>query len=249
MENHEKPIDARERLIVALDVPSAAAATAMVEALGEEVTFYKVGLELFTAAGMEFVRELRRRGKQCFLDLKLFDIGETVARAVAVIAREDIDFLTVHGEEQVMKAAAGAKGASRLRLLAVTVLTSLDQDDLKKMGIAMSVDELALQRARSAAECGCDGVITSAREARAIKEATGGRMLMVTPGIRLGEGDVQDQKRVATPAVAIENGADYLVVGRPITRAENPRQAARAMAAEMQAAFDRRSRAPLREPT
>lgn len=221
----------------------------MVHTLAGEITFYKVGLELFTAAGMELVRELRRRGKRCFLDLKLFDIGKTVARTVAVIAKEDVDFLTVHGEEQVMRAAAGAKGASRLRLLAVTVLTSLDQGDLRKMGIAMSVGELALQRAKSAAECGCDGVITSALEAREIKEGTGGRILIVTPGIRPADGDLQDQKRVATPAAAIENGADYLVVGRPITRAENPRQAARGIVAEMQAAFDQVSRAPGREPT
>jgi orotidine-5'-phosphate decarboxylase len=239
LENKTPAIDERERLIVALDVPSAADATAMVDALGDEVTFYKVGLELFTAASMSFVRELRKRDKQVFLDLKLFDIGETVARTIAVIAGEDVAFLTIHGEEQVMKAAVTARSASRLRLLAVTVLTSLDTQDLKKMGIAMPVKELAVQRAQAAADCGCDGVITSAEEARTIKDATAGRMLIVTPGIRPAGADVQDQKRVATPASAIANGADYLVIGRPITRATSPRDTAKAILAEMQVAFHR----------
>jgi orotidine-5'-phosphate decarboxylase len=232
------PVDARERMIVALDVSSAEAAFGIVEELGDQVLFYKVGFELFTAAGLPFVRELRSRHKNIFLDLKVFDISETVRRTVAVVAKEGIKFLTIHGNEANIKAAAEARAGSDLKLLAVTVLTSMDADDLDKMGFGRDVKRLVLLRAGIAAEAGCDGVITSAQEAKAIKEATGGRILIVTPGIRPDGSEEQDQKRIATPRIAIENGADYLVVGRPITGAADRKAAAAAILAEMQRAFN-----------
>lgn len=229
--------DARERLIVALDVPSREAALSLVEELGDQVIFYKIGFELFTAAGLDLVREMLRRNRRVFLDLKLYDISETVRKTVAIIAREGVDFLTIHGNDAIIRAAVQARAGSNLRLLAVTVLTSFDAADIQKLGLGCDVAALAVLRARNAVQDGCDGVITSAQEAAAIKAATGGKLLIVTPGIRQDGADVQDQKRVATPAVAIANGADYLVVGRPITGATDRKAAAQEILAEMQAAF------------
>ena len=176
------------------------------------------------------------------MDLKVFDIPETVRRTVSLIANEGVRFVTIHGNEKNIRAAAEARGESGLKLLAVTVLTSLDADDIKKLGLGHDIAKLAVQRARDAMEAGCDGVITSPHEAVQIKEATGGRLLIVTPGIRPDGSDVahDDQKRFASPTRAIGSGADYLVVGRPITGAPNPQEAAREIVAEMQSAFDER---------
>lgn len=227
-----------ERLIVALDVPTPQEARALAEALGDSVGFYKVGLELFSAAGyFELVEWLRLRGKKVFADLKLYDIPETVRRAVANIARSGASFLTVHGHRSVMEAAAREKGATRI--LAVTVLTSFDERDLQEMGSTRSVEELVLARARGAAETGCDGVIASGLEARSLKREFGERLLVVTPGIRPAAGAGDDQKRTVDVAQAFANGADYIVMGRPIRDAADPRAAAQAVQATIAAIFPR----------
>lgn len=218
-----------ERLIVALDVPSAAEARALVEKLGDAVRFYKVGLELFSAPGyFELVEWLVARGNRVFADLKLYDIPETVKRAVANLRACGATFLTVHGHRSVMEAAAREKGA--LKILAVTVLTSFDQRDLAEMGATKTLEELVLARARGAAETGCDGVIASGMEAAKLKAAFGGRLLVVTPGIRPAGGNpADDQKRTVDVAQAFANGADYIVVGRPVHKAAEPRAAALAI--------------------
>lgn len=218
----------RERLIVALDVPRAADARALTERLGDAACFYKVGLELFTAGGyFELIEWLLARGDRVFADLKLYDIPATVRRATANLAASGATFLTVHGHRSVMEAAASAKGA--LKILAVTVLTSLDARDLAEMRSQASLEELVLARARAALECGCDGVIASALEAARLKAEFGDRLLVVTPGIRpAGEG-AGDQKRTLGPEAALRAGADYLVVGRPIRDAADPRAAALAI--------------------
>jgi orotidine-5'-phosphate decarboxylase len=218
-----------ERLIVALDVPSAAEARALVEKLGDAVRFYKVGLELFSAPGyFELVEWLAGRGNRVFADLKLYDIPETVKRAVANLRACGATFLTVHGHRSVMEAAAREKGA--LKILAVTVLTSFDQRDLSEMGATKTLEALVLERARGAAETGCDGVIASAMEAAKLKAAFGERLLVVTPGIRpAGSKPADDQKRTADVAQAFANGADYIVVGRPVHQAADPRAAALAI--------------------
>jgi orotidine-5'-phosphate decarboxylase len=218
-----------ERLIVALDVPSAAEARALVEKLGDAVRFYKVGLELFSAPGyFELVEWLAGRGRRVFADLKLYDIPETVKRAVANLRGCGATFLTVHGHRSVMEAAAREKGA--VKILAVTVLTSFDQRDLAEMGATKTLDELVLARARGAAESGCDGVIASGMEAAKLKAAFGGRLLLVTPGIRPAGGNpADDQKRTVDVAQAFANGADYIVVGRPVHKAADPRAAALAI--------------------
>jgi orotidine-5'-phosphate decarboxylase len=218
-----------ERLIVALDVPSAAEARALVEKLGDAVRFYKVGLELFSAPGyFDLVEWLVGRGNQVFADLKLYDIPETVKRAVANLRACGATFLTVHGHRSLMEAAAREKGA--LKILAVTVLTSFDQRDLAEMGATKTLDELVLARARGAAESGCDGVIASGMEAAKLKAAFGGRLLVVTPGIRPAGGNpADDQKRTVDVAQAFANGADYIVVGRPVHKAAEPRAAALAI--------------------
>ena len=215
-----------ERLIVALDVPTPQQARALVEKLGDAARFYKIGLELFTAEGyFELLAWLTARGDQVFADLKLYDIPETVRRAVANLRRHGATFLTVHGHRSVMEAAAREKGS--MKILAVTVLTSFDQRDLSEMGTTRSVEELVLARARGAAESGCDGVISSGLEAQALKKAFGNRLLVVTPGIRPVENQpADDQKRTVDVAQAFANGADYIVVGRPIREAPNPRLAA-----------------------
>jgi len=215
-----------ERLIVALDVPTPKEARALVEKLGDAARFYKIGLELFTAEGyFELLAWLTARGNKVFADLKLYDIPETVRRAVANLRRHGATFLTVHGHRSVMEAAAREKGS--MKILAVTVLTSFDQRDLSEMGATRSVEELVLARARGAAESGCDGVISSGLEAQAVKKAHGNRLLIVTPGIRPMENKpADDQKRTVDVAQAFANGADYIVVGRPIREAPNPRIAA-----------------------
>ena len=231
-----KNIPARERLIAALDVPSAAEARAYAERLGDAVRFYKIGLELFTAGGyLELLAWLRSRGGKVFADLKLYDIPETVRRAVANLRGSGATFLTVHAERSIMEAAAREKGA--LKLLAVTALTSFDQRNLAEMGYAGSVEDLVLQRARAALESGCDGVIASGLEAPKIKAAFGTRLLVVTPGVRPAGTAAADQKRTVDVAQAFANGADYIVVGRPIRDAADPRAAAEAIQASIAAAF------------
>jgi orotidine-5'-phosphate decarboxylase len=221
-----KDIASRERLIVALDVPTAKEARALVERIGDAACFYKVGLELFSAGGyFELIDWLAARGNKVFADLKLYDIPETVRRAVANLRSSGATFLTVHGHRSVMEAAAAEKGG--LGILAVTVLTSFDQRDLDEMGATKSVQDLVLARARGAAESGCDGVIASGMEAGPLKQAFGSRLLVVTPGIRPVENrPSDDQKRAVDAAQAFRNGADYIVVGRPVRNAADPRAAA-----------------------
>ena len=230
-----RDIPRRERLIAALDVPDAAQARAYAERLGDAVRFYKIGLELFTAGGyLELLAWLEGRGGKVFADLKLYDIPETVRRAVANLRATGAEFVTLHAERSIMEAAAREKGA--LKLLAVTVLTSFDQKSLAEMGYAGSVEDLVLARARAALESGCDGVIASALEAPRIRAELGDRLLVVTPGIRPAGGDAGDQKRVMTPADAIRAGASHLVVARPIVAAVDRRRAAQAILEEMAAA-------------
>ena len=222
-------IPRNERLIVALDLPSAAEARALVERLGDAVRFYKVGLELFSAPGcFELIAWLAARGNKVFADLKLHDIPETVRRAVANLSGRGASFLTVHAHRSVLLAAAGEKGG--MKILGVTVLTSFDQKDLDEMGATRSVEELVLSRARAALETGCDGVIASGHEAARVKAHFKERLLVVTPGIRplqTGEKTVRDdQKRTVDVAQAFAAGADYIVVGRPIRDAADPRAAA-----------------------
>ena len=222
------PIPRAERLIVALDVPTPKEARALAERLGDSVRFYKIGLELFTAEGyFELLAWLTGRGNKVFADLKLYDIPETVRRAVANLRSTGATFLTVHAHRSVMEAAAREKGD--MKILAVTVLTSFDQRDLEEMGSTRTVEQLVLARAKGAAESGCDGVISSAHEAKALKAEFGGRLLVVTPGIRPVQNQKDDQKRTMDVAQAFANGADYIVVGRPIRDAADPRAAAEAI--------------------
>jgi orotidine-5'-phosphate decarboxylase len=229
MTKRHQEIPRAERLIVALDLPTAAEARALVERLGDAVRFYKVGLELFSAPGcFELVAWLAGRGHKVFADLKLHDIPETVRRAVANLRGRGASFLTVHGHRSVMQAAAQEKGD--LKILAVTVLTSFDQRDLDEVGSARTVEELVLARARGALETGCDGVIASGLEAARLKAEFGRRLLIVTPGIRPVENKrSDDQKRTVDVAQAFTAGADYIVVGRPIREAPDPRAAAAAI--------------------
>ena len=229
-------IPRRDRLIVALDVPSVAQAQALVEKLGESVGFYKIGLELSTSGGYyELLDWLVKRGKRVFCDLKLYDIPETVRRAVANLRGRGVTFLTVHGDHAIMEAAAQEKG--EMKILAVTVLTSLDQRDLEQMGYRGEVSQLALARAGGALVAGCDGVISSGLEAAGIKSVHGARLLVVTPGIRPAGGDRGDQKRTVDVAQAFGNGADYIVVGRPIRDAPDPAAAAAAIQATIAGVF------------
>jgi len=223
------PIPRRERLIVALDLPTSAEARALVERIGEAACFYKVGLELLTSGGaFELIDWLAARGAKVFADLKLYDIPETVRRAVANLRGRGIAFATVHGERSIMEAAAQEKG--EMKILAVTVLTSFDRADLEEMGYAGDVGQLVLARARGALESGCDGVIASGLEAPRIKAEFGDRLLVVAPGIRpAGDRPADDQKRTVDVAQAFANGADYIVVGRPIRDAPDPRAAAEAI--------------------
>ena len=222
-------------LIVALDVNSARDADALVAVLGDSADFYKVGLELFTAAGMDYVRSLVDRGKRVFLDLKYYDIGETVKRAVSVAAKSGATFLTVHAVGQVMRAAMDGRGDSNLKLLAVTVLTSLDDADIYEMGHNFTVSELVARRVAQAREIGMDGLVASPLEARAVRNLAGPDAILVTPGVRSRGAAQGDQKRVATPADAIRGGADYLVIGRQVSRAADPVAAMAAIREEIRA--------------
>jgi orotidine-5'-phosphate decarboxylase len=224
-----KPILASERLIVALDVPEASAAKDFVTQLGESVHFYKMGLELFMAGGyFELLDWLVKNGKKVFVDLKFFDVPETVRSAVRALAGSGATFATVHGNQAIMEAAAHDKGD--LKILAVTVLTSLDRGDLDDLGFACDVEKLVLSRARRALETGVDGIVSSGLEAPMIRNELGQKLLVVTPGIRPVENKpADDQKRTVDVAQAFRNGADYIVVGRPIRQAPDPREAALAV--------------------
>lgn len=222
------------RLIVPLDLPTVAEASAMVEALGDAVSFYKIGLELFaTGGGMDLARDLKAAGKQIFLDWKLHDIGTTVQRSAAVLADSGCDFLTVHGEPQVMAAAVQGRGRSGLKVLAVTVLTSLSDADLVEMGFGESTASLVERRIHQAVKAGCDGVIASPHEAALARRIGGPGFLVVTPGVRPDWAAKNDQARAASPSDALKAGASHIVCGRPITAANDPRAAAMRISAEM----------------
>ncbi len=230
----EAPVRADPRLIVPLDVPTVAQARALVERVGEAVSFYKVGLELFAAGGgMALAQELKAQGKQVFLDWKLHDIGTTVQRSAAVLAQTGCDFLTVHAEPQVLKAAVEGRGDSNLKILGVTVLTSLTDADLVEMGFQETARALVERRIRHAIAAGADGVIASPHEAELARELGGEDFLVVTPGVRPDWSVKNDQARAATPADALRAGASHIVCGRPITAASDPREAALRVAAEM----------------
>lgn len=225
-----------DRLIVALDVPNVLQGLDLVDRIGDAVSFYKIGLGMLTGGGLALANELKQeRGKRVFLDMKFFDIGATVEAAVRGIAQYDLDFLTVHGDPQVVRAAGEGKRGSGLKILAVTVLTSLDRADLDaNMILPGDIHEITVERARRALAAGADGVIASPQEAaaiRALPEAAG--RLIVTPGVRPAGAATGDQKRIATPARAIADGADHIVVGRPVWSAPDPAAAARAIIAEL----------------
>lgn len=228
MHDYISPLDipGRDRLIMALDLPDIDKARALVETLGDSVSFYKVGLELFMAGDyFGLVSWLKAQGKKVFADLKFFDVPETVARAVRALQGHGVDFATVHGNEAIMQAAAAAKGD--IKILAVTVLTSLDQGDLDDLGFGCDVSTLVLSRARRALASGCDGVISSGLEVPALRREVDHQLLVVSPGIRpVHNRPSDDQKRVVTLEQAFLNGADYVVVGRPIRDAADPRLAA-----------------------
>ena len=224
-----KPIANEDRLIFALDVPDTGTARELVTTLGDSVTFYKVGLELLMSGGyFELIDWLQAQGKKIFADIKFFDVPATVAASVAQLATRGVDFATVHGNQAIMEAAAGAKGP--VKILAVTVLTSLDRGDLDDLGFDCDIDALVLSRARRALQAGCDGVISSGLEVRKLREAVDERLLVITPGIRPVENrPADDQKRVVTVADAFTGGADYIVVGRPIRNAADPKASAMAI--------------------
>lgn len=225
-----------DRLIVALDVPNVVQGLELAQRIGDAASFYKIGLGMLTGGGFALANELKQEyGKRVFLDMKLFDIGATIEAAVRGIAQYDLDFLTVHGDPQVVRAAQEGKGGSNLKILAVTVLTSLDRADLDANCIkAGDIHDITIERAQKALAAGADGVIASPQEAamiRALPEAKG--RLIVTPGVRPAGAAVGDQKRIATPAQAIDDGADHIVVGRPIWQHKDPAAAARAVIAEL----------------
>ena len=221
-------------IIVALDVASAQEAMSLVRRLGDSVAMYKVGLELHTAAGRPFVDELRAEGRGIFLDLKFYDIPETVKRATARVAEMGVDLLTIHASYSVMRAAVEGREDSALRLLGVTVLTSFDQHDLEDLGTSKTVADLVEQRALKARDAGMDGIVCSPLEAASMRRMLGPDKLLVVPGIRSAGVEAGDQKRVATPRQAIQAGASYLVVGRQITRATDPRAEAQQILAEIE---------------
>ncbi|HEY0235887.1 MAG TPA: orotidine-5'-phosphate decarboxylase [Afipia sp.] len=229
-------ITPRDRLIVALDLPDVAAAGAMVTRLGDSVAFYKIGYQLGYAGGLSMVGGLVGAGKKVFVDLKLHDIGNTVASGVESLARLGATFLTVHAYPQTMKAAVAAREGSNLKILAVTVLTSYNDDDAKEAGYRLGVSDMVTMRARQAQAIGVDGIVCSAEEAANLRGVLDPKIALVTPGIRPAGSAVDDQKRVMTPTRAIAAGADYLVVGRPIIAATDPKAAAEAIVAEIAAA-------------
>src|SRR3954465_6729141 len=226
-------IAARVRLIVPLDLPSLAAAETMIARLGDSITFYKIGYQLAYAGGLPLARQLAEAGKKVFLDLKLHDIGNTVARGTESVARLGATFLTVHAYPQTMKAAVEGRAGSDLKILAVTVLTSYDDGDLHAAGYRLNVSDLVEARAQQAQLLGVDGIVSSPEEAASLRKLVGHQMNLVTPGIRPAGSSSDDQKRIMTPARAIAAGTDYLVVGRPITEAADPKGAADAIQAEV----------------
>jgi orotidine-5'-phosphate decarboxylase len=232
-----KQIPRDERLIVALDVPSQKSALAVVDQLGDVVKFYKLGLELMMSGEyFDVLKELVQRGKKVFADVKFYDVPETVKGAVRGLAEKGATFVTVHGNESILKAACEVRGS--LQVLAVTVLTSLDETDLREMGFTCALGDLVLHRAERALAAGCAGVISSPHEAHTIRQKFGDRLLIVAPGIRQEPGHPDDdQKRAADPRTAFLNGADYIVVGRPIRRASNPRAAAERVQADIASLF------------
>ena len=221
-----KPIPTHERLIMALDVPSIPEAQALVEELGDSVTFYKVGMELFMSGDyFSFIEWLKQRGKKVFVDLKFFDISATVGRAIKALSSKGVDLATIHGNDAIMEAAAANKGD--LKVLAVTALTSLDRGDLDDLGFKCDIKELVLSRAKRALQIGCDGIVSSGLEVSMIRKELDHRLLVITPGIRPVDNRVDDdQKRVVSVEQAFQNGADYIVVGRPIRDAKNRKEIA-----------------------
>ena len=235
-------IGARDRLIVALDVPTLEAARALVGKLGAAVGFYKIGLELVMSGGLDLARELTRDRKQVFLDMKLLDIENTVERATRNAAATGATFLTVHAQDaKTLRAAVAGKAGTSLQILGVTVLTNLDASDLQQQGIGASPADLVAARARLAREAGCDGVVASGQEAARVRAVVGPSMAIVTPGIRLPGDTAGDQARVATPEQAIAAGADYLVVGRPVTAADDPARAAELFVRAIEAGLAKRT--------
>lgn len=227
----------KDRLIIALDLPSTEEATRAIDAIGEAGTFYKIGYQLMPLGGLDMARRLSDDGKKVFLDFKFHDIGATVERGVKSVCKLGGDFLTVHAEPDVLKGAVEGRGDdARLKILGVTVLTTLNQDSLARSGIDMKIEDLVLKRAEFAAEAGADGVVASAIEAAAIKARFGDALKIVTPGIRPKGASADDQKRIVTPAGAIAAGADHVVVGRPIIAATDPAAAARAIQDEIASA-------------
>jgi orotidine 5''-phosphate decarboxylase, subfamily 1 len=230
-ETFSRPAD--DRLIVALDVPTIAEAERLVEALGASVSYYKIGYQLAFAGGLDFARALKSAGKNVFLDMKLLDIDNTVAKGVENVARMGVDMLTLHAYPKAMRAAVAAARGSGLCLLGVTVLTSMDEADMVEAGYDCDPRTLVLRRAEQAASAGMGGVVCSANEAEAVRRIVGSQMRIVTPGIRPAGAEAGDQKRVMGPAEALGAGASHLVVGRPISAAADPAAAARAIVAEM----------------
>ncbi len=234
------PARMQDRLIVALDVPTVAEARRVVAELDGVASFFKIGMWLFFQPGTDaLIDELVAAGKRVFLDYKMYDIGETVRRGVAGAAGRGITFVTVHGDRAIIEAAVAGRGGSALKVLAITVLTSMDDAALAEMGYRLTVEELVEQRVRTALDCGCDGVIASAHDNPARLRSASGRteaerLLIVTPGVRLADGRTHDHRRSADPATAIANGADFLVVGRPILEAADRAAGARAIIGEME---------------
>ncbi len=235
-------IDARRRLIVALDVRTVDEARALIETLGDAAAYYKIGPWLLYARGVEgLIDSVLRAGKELFLDCKMYDIGETVREGVASLAARGVSLVTVHGNRDILLAANEAKRGSALKVFAISVLTNLDDDDMRELGYLRPVEELVEIRVRKAMEYGCDGLIAAPRDAAKIRAiAPRERLLLGTPGVRPAGHGADDHKRGGTPIEAIRAGADYIVMGRPIVRAADPASVARAVAAEMQAAFDER---------
>ena len=232
-----KPIPVNERLIMALDVPSIEEAQALVEELGDSVVFYKVGMELFMCGDyFGFIEWLKQRGKKVFVDLKFFDVPATVGRAIAALSQKGVDLATIHGNDAIMEAAAAKKGD--LKVLAVTALTSLDRGDLDDLGIQCDVRELVLSRAKRALAIGCDGIVSSGLEVSMLREQLDNKLLVITPGVRpVDNREEDDQKRVVSVEMAFQNGADYIVVGRPIRDALNRKAMAETMQAQIAAQF------------
>ena len=232
-----KPIPVNERLIMALDLPSIEEAKALVIALGDSVVFYKVGMEIFMCGDyFGFIEWLKQQGKKVFVDLKFFDVPATVGRAIAALSHKGVDLATIHGNDAIMEAAAANKGD--LKVLAVTALTSLDRGDLNDLGFDCDVRDLVLSRAKRALAIGCDGIVSSGLEVQMLREALDHKLLVITPGVRpVDNREEDDQKRVVSVESAFQNGADYIVVGRPIRDAQDPRAMAQTIQSQIAQQF------------